>query len=372
MSDSISTGTLPPAPPAEPVPERGHWRLSRRGWTVLLSFVIFGVLGLVGSFVQVPYVALGPGPTYDTLGEIDDVQIVQVEGEQTFPTSGQLRMTTVSVDDHVTLFGAAALWASGRYALAPRDEYIRPGETEEQVEQENKKLFQDSQSNAEVAALRYLGYPVKVLVAEVTAKTPADGVIAPGDRLLEVNGKKIEVQEDVRASLQGTTPGQRVSVTFQHEDEEPKTEAVTLGRASDFNPEDQRAEGFMGLSPIDRADVDFTTTIHLQDVGGPSAGLIFALAIVDRLTPGELEAGRVVAGTGEIDVKGNVAPIGGIPFKMVAAREAGANTFLVPAANCAEANEKVPDGLRLVRVETLSGAVRALDDLRANREVPSC
>jgi PDZ domain-containing protein len=339
---------------------------------VLLSFLVVIALGLVGAFVQVPYVALGPGPTYNTLGDIDGTQIVQIAGQETFATDGQLRMTTVSVDDHVTLFGAAALWASGRYALAPREEYIRPGQTEQQVEQENKKMFQDSQSNAEVAALRYLGYPVKVLVQEVTTKAPADGVVAPGDRLLEVNGKKIAAQEDVRTALQGTTPGQTIPVTFQHESEAPRNGTITLGKASDFDPDDHRTEGFMGLSPIDRADVPFKTTIHLQDVGGPSAGLIFALSIVDKLTPGELENGATIAGTGEIDVKGNVAPIGGIPFKMVAAREAGATTFLVPADNCAEAKEKVPDGLRLIKVDTLTSAVHALEDVQAGRPVPSC
>jgi PDZ domain-containing protein len=372
VSDSTNTGIMP-SPPVDPGPPDEHlWRLSRRGWTVLLSFAIVAVLALVGSFVQVPFVALGPGPTHDTLGEIDGVQTVAVEGEQTYPTEGQLRMTTVSVDDHVTLFGAVALWASGRFALAPRDEYIKPGETEEEVDQQNKKLFQDSQSNAEVAALRYLGYPVKVLVQEITTKAPADGVVAPGDRLIEVNGKKINVQEDVRAALAGTSPGQQISVKFQHEKEPVKDGKITLGRASDFDPDDNRSEGFMGLSPVDRADVSFDTAIHLEDIGGPSAGLIFALAIVDRLTPGALEQGKVVAGTGEIDVKGNVAPIGGIPFKMVAAREDGASTFLVPAANCAEAKERVPDGLQLVKVETLSGAVKALEDLNAGRPVPAC
>lgn len=372
MSDSVSTDTAVPVPPAPTQPEPQPWRLSRRGWTVLLSFLIVVVLGLLGAFVQVPYVGIGPGPTYNTLGDVDGTQIVQISGEQTYPTNGQLRMTTVSVDDHVTLFGAAAMWVSGRFALMPREEYIRPGQTEQQVEQENKKMFQDSQSNAEVAALRYLGFPVKVLAAEITGKAPADGVIAPGDRLIEVNGKKIAVQEDVRTALTGTTPGQSVPITFQHENEAPRTASITLGRASDFNPDDKRAEGFMGLAPIDRADVSFSTTIHLQDVGGPSAGLIFALTIVDKLTPGEMEGGQTIAGTGEIDVKGNVAPIGGIPFKMVAAREAGASTFLVPADNCAEAKEKVPDGLRLIKVDTLANAVKALDDVRGGRPVPSC
>lgn len=372
MSDSVSTDTAVPVPPAPTSPDPQRWRLSRRGWTMLASFLIVVVLGLLGAFVQVPYVSLGPGPTYNTLGDVRGTPVVQVSGQQTYPTSGELRMTTVEVNDHVTLFGAAALWVSGRYALIPREEYIRPGETEEQIEQQNKKMFQDSESNAEVAALRFLNFPIKVLVQEITEKAPADGVIAPGDRLIEVNGKKIVAQEDVRASLQGTSPGQAVQVTFQHESEPPRTASITLAKASDFQPDDQRSEGFMGLGVIDRADVPFKTTIHLQDVGGPSAGLMFALAIVDRLTPGELTAGATVAGTGEIDVKGNVSQIGGIPFKMVAAKEAGASTFLVPADNCAEAKAKAPDGLRLIKVDTLSTAVRALEDEHAGKPVPSC
>lgn len=373
MSDSPNPAAVAhPDTQARGIRPGQHWRLSRRGWTVLISFVVFVVLALVGGFVRVPYVALGPGPTYDTLGSVEGTPIVQVSGERTYPTSGQLRMTTVAVADDVTLFGAVALWVSGRHALAPREDYFRPGETEEDVERENKKMFQDSQSNAEVAALRYLGYPVKVLVQEITSGAPADNVIMPGDRLLVVNGKKITAQEDVRAALAGTAPSQTISVTLQREGQPEQTVSITLGRASDFNPDDQRSEGFMGLSPVDRADVPFQTTITLEDVGGPSAGLVFALAIVDRLTPGELEAGQSVAGTGEIDVKGNVTPIGGIPFKMVAAREAGATSFLVPAANCPEALERVPDGLRLIKVDTLSTAVRALEDMHAGRPVPSC
>jgi Lon-like protease len=355
---------------AEPERESGL-RLTRRGWTIVLSFAVAAVLGLVGGLVRVPYVSIGPGPTYDTLGTVDDQVIVQVEGEETYETSGQLRMTTVSVSDDITLFGALGMWVSGRHALMPRDEYFGPGQTQEDLERENTKMFQDSQSAAEVAALRYLDYPVKVVAQEVTRDAPADEVLEPGDRLIEVNGRAIEVQEDVRESLRGTKPGEKVSITFQHEDEPEQTKTVALGRASDFSSED-REEGFLGLLPIDRADVRFETTIHLQDVGGPSAGLVFALAIVDKLTPGELENGETVAGTGEIDEKGNVGLIGGISFKLVAAREAGAETFLVPEGNCAEARANAPEGLRLVKVDTLATAVEALEDIEAGRTPPSC
>jgi PDZ domain-containing protein len=364
--------TSTPAPPAdvdrESTPPN---RLTRRGWTIVLSFAIAAVLGLLGGLVQVPYVSIGPGPTYDTLGSVDDQVVVQVEGEKTYKTTGQLRMTTVSIKDDVSLFGALGLWVSGRNALMPREEYFGPGQTEDDLQRENKKMFQDSQSDAEVAALRYLKYPVKVVAQEITRGAPADQVLEPGDRLFEVNGREIKVQEDVRDALKGTKPGQSVEISYEHGNEPRETKAVKLGKASDYGSDD-RAEGFLGLLPIDRADVKFQTTIHLEDVGGPSAGLIFALAIVDKLTPGELEEGKTVAGTGEIDVKGNIGLIGGIPFKLIAAKDAGATTFLVPEGNCAEAKANAPDGLRLVKVDTLDSAVKALEMINDGENPPAC
>lgn len=342
--------------------------MTRRGWTVVTSGVLIVVFGLIGAFVQVPYVAIGPGPTYDTLGQVNGVQVVEIDGQQTYPTAGELRMTTVSLNDEISLFGALGLWVSGRYALAPREEYFRPGESDEQVQQENVQQFQDSQSNAEVAALRHLGFPVKVLAQTIVDNTPANRVLAAGDRLLSVNGRTITNEDDVTAALADTTPGQTVPITFQHGTEPPRTEQITLAT----NPDPSKKQGFMGLQPIDRADVPFDVKISLQDVGGPSAGLMFALAIVDRLTPGEMVAGEHIAGTGEITEKGQVGPIGGISFKVVAAREAGATVFLTPEANCAEASAAAPDGLKLVKVTDLNSALSALDALKAGQPTPSC
>jgi PDZ domain-containing protein len=370
----VSGGTTasaeqPDRTPPEPEPASDHrdrGRLSRRGWTVVLSTVLVIAFGLTGAFVRVPYVAIGPGPTYDTLGQSSGVPVIQIDGQQTYPTAGELRMTTVSLSDEISLFGALGLWASGRYALAPREEYFKPGESDEQVKQENVQEFQDSQSNAEVAALRHLGFPTKVLAKEVVSGSPADHVIAAGDRLLSVNGKQITNEEDVRGALAGTRPGQAITLTFQHDGQPPRTQSLALGQSQD------RPEGFIGLQPIDRADVPFDVKISLQDIGGPSAGLMFALAIVDRLTPGEMVAGEHVAGTGEINEKGDVGPIGGISFKVVGAREAGATVFLTPASNCAEAAAAAPSGLKLVKVTTLDSALDALENLKAGRPTPSC
>ncbi|QWF79034.1 putative protein YlbL [Amycolatopsis sp. CA-230715] len=361
-------GTGEPGGSATEHPQGPRGRtMTRRTWTLVVSFLLVVAFGLTGAFVRVPYVAVGPGPTYDTLGQAGGKPVIEINGQQTYPTAGELRMTTISLTDEVTLFGALGLWVSGRYALAPREDYYKPGESDEQVKKENVKQFQDSQSNAEVAALRHLGFPTKVLANNVVAGSPADHVLSAGDRLLTVNGKPISKEEDVRAALAGTKPGETISLSFQHEGQPQRTETLTLAQSSD-----QRKEGFIGLSPVDRADVPFDVKISLQDVGGPSAGLMFALAIVDRLTPGEMVAGEHVAGTGEIDEKGNVGPIGGISFKVVGAREAGATVFLTPAANCTEAAAAVPDGLKLVKVTNLDSALDALEDLKAGRPTPSC
>lgn len=340
--------------------------MSRRTWTLLVSAALAAVLGVLGGTVRVPYVALGPGPTFDTLGEAGGATVVQIDGTDTYPTSGQLNMTTVSVVDDVTLFGALGLWVSGRNALVPREEVFPPQLSEEQVQQQNVQLFEDSESRAETAALRHLGYPSTVIVDQVAGGQAADGRLQPGDRLLSVGGRPVAEAQDVLDALAGTTAGETVAVRFWRGEDPERTESFVLGAGED------PGRGYLGIGVADRPDVDFEVTISLADVGGPSAGLMFALGIVDKLTPGELTGGRFVAGTGEITPDGAVGPIGGIPFKMLRASEAGATVFLVPADNCAEALSRTPDGLQLVRVDDLGGAVRALEGLGAGEPAPTC
>ncbi|MFD1048612.1 PDZ domain-containing protein, partial [Kibdelosporangium lantanae] len=236
------------------------------------------VLAILGAVVPVPFVALGPGPTYNTLGDVNGTEIVQVDGTKTYPTTGQLRMTTVSLKRDVTLFGAFGLWVSGRYALAPREEYIKPGQTEEQVQQENVQMFQDSQSDAEVASLRYLGNPVKVVVNQVTQGAPADKIIQPGDRLVSVNGHDIHQQDDVVDSVKDTRPGQAIPVVLERNGTR-QTVTITLGKAPDDRP-----QGFMGISGVDRADVPFASALfkathnsYSGDVDGAKHSITYQL-----------------------------------------------------------------------------------------------
>jgi Lon-like protease len=358
-----------PVPAAEPVAgqETRDTGWTRRTWTLVVSLFLVLALGLVGGLVRVPYVAIGPGPTFDTLGNTPQgVPVIGVDGTKSYPTQGQLRMVTVSLTDGMTLFGALGYWISGKYALAPREEYYSPGESEQQVEQQNVQEFKDSQSNAEVSALRYLHYPIDVVAQTVVDGSPADKVIKAGDRLISVNGKPVASSEDVLNALASTKPGQTIQLVAQTPGQPQRTVPITLGSSPD------RTQGFMGLTPASHAEVPFKINISLTDIGGPSAGLMFTLAIVDKLTGRNLNGGMRVAGTGEIDDVGDVEPIGGIPFKLIAARNAGADIFLVPAQNCAEAKAHVPDGLRLVKVTNLDSAISELAAVKAGKPVPGC
>jgi len=332
----------------------------------VVSVALAAVLGALGGVATVPYVALGPGPTFDTLGQVDGTPVVSIEGARTYPTAGNLNMTTVSVSDGVTLFGAMIFWLSGRNALVPRDAVFPPQLSDAEVEQRNVELFKSSESAAETAALRYLGYPGEVVVDAVEDGAPADGRLEPGDQLVRVDGVPVTAAREVIAVLADRNPGDVIEVGFHRGDRPAQAVPVTLG------PGPEQGRGYLGIRVADQPDVDFTITISLADVGGPSAGLMFALSIVDKMTPGPLTDGRFVAGTGEITAAGEVGPIGGIPFKMLKAREAGATVFLVPAGNCAEARGRTPEGLQLVRVGTLDEAVDALEALGEGGPAPTC
>ncbi len=332
----------------------------------MVSLGLAIALGLLGAFATVPYVALRPGPTFNTLGVVAGKTVVDIKGVQTYPTAGHLNMTTVSVVDNVTLYGALALWMSSSSELLPRDEIFPPALSEQQVETQNKEMFQGSETNAKAAALRYLGYPTKVVVGQVVPNGAANRKLAADDRLLAVDGHLLSSSQQVVDLLAGSHPGQLVEVRFQRGDSPPQEAAIVLGSGP------QPGRGYLGIGVAEAPDVNFAVDITLADVGGPSAGLMFALAIVDKLTPGALTNNTFVAGTGEIAPAGQVGPIGGIPLKMIRAREAGASVFLVPAENCAEAVQRAPAGLRLVRVGTLADAVHALDAMRAGRQPPGC
>lgn len=333
---------------------------------MLVALVPILVFGVLVSVVTVPYVSLGPGPTFNTLGEVDGKQVVDIEGTDVHPTSGHLNMTTVSQRSDLTLGQALTLWLSGREQLVPRDLVYPPDKTREEVDEANTTDFRQSERSAEYAALLYLGFPMAVTVENVNEDGPSAGKLADGDAIEGVNGKPVATLEEFQAMLKGTKPGDSVVLDYRRKDGPPGVATITLGKHPDGD------QGYLGIGVLDAPWAPFAIDFNLANIGGPSAGLIFSLAVVDKLTTGDLNDGQFVAGTGTITGDGEVGSIGGITHKMLAAREAGASIFLVPADNCEEAKTAPQDGLELVKVDTLETAVDALKTLSAGGERPHC
>ena len=340
--------------------------MNRRILTLIVALVPIVVFGVLLAVVTVPFVSLGPGPAFDTLGEIDGKQVVEIKGTQTHPTSGHLDMTTVSQRDDLSLAEALTLWLSGQEQLMPRDLIYPPGKSRDEIDKDNDADFKESEHNAEFAALGYLKYPRAITVVSVTDPGPSVGKLQAGDAVQAVNGTPVGNVEQFTSLLKHTKPGQPVAVGFRRKNAPPGVAHITLGSHKD------RDYGFAGISVADAPWAPFAVDFNLANVGGPSAGLMFSLAVVDKLTTGSLAGSKFVAGTGTITADGTVGRIGGIVHKMTAAQAAGATVFLVPADNCSEATSGRLPGLQLVKVSKLDGAVDALHAVTSGGQPPSC
>jgi Lon-like protease len=340
--------------------------VNRRISTLLVALVPILAFGVLLSVVTVPFVSLGPGPTFDTLGEVEGKQVVDIEGTDVHKTSGHLNMTTVSQRDDLTLGQALTLWMSGREQLVPRDLVYPPDKSKDEIDQANNTDFKRSEDSAEYAALSYLKYPSAVTVENVSDPGPSVGKLQRGDAIDFVNGKPVANLEQFTALLKATKPGDQLVLDYRRKNAPVGVATVTLGS----NPD--RDYGYLGVGVLDAPWAPFSIDFNLANIGGPSAGLMFSLAVIDKLTTGDLNDGKFVAGTGTIDSEGKVGSIGGITHKMLAAQEAGATVFLVPADNCDEAKSAHEDGMQLVKVDTLGQAVDALHTLSAGGEPPRC
>ena len=342
--------------------------MSRRTLTLLLAGLLAALLTGAASAAPVPYVSYTPGPTFDTLGEVAGTPVIAVEGRETFPTEGRLDLTTISVRPRLTLADALRDWFDRDRAVVPRELLYPPGETDEEVRRQNEERRLASESSATSAALRQLGVPftTTVEVQRVEPGLPADGQLEPGDVVTTVDGAPVTTSAQLRERISTLAPGTQVRVGYLREGAPAEATLTTAA------PPSGEARSVVGVVLAEQPDYPFEITISLEEVGGPSAGLMFALGIIEKLEAESLTDGRYVAGTGEISVDGTVGPIGGIPQKLVAARDKGAEVFLVPEGNCEEALGRAPDGLQLVRVTTLQSALDALRTLREGGTPPLC
>jgi Lon-like protease len=358
--------------------------MSRRGLTLLIAGGLVVVLGVLAAVLPVPYVVLQPGPPTDTLGKLGTATVVTVTGARTYPTTGHLFLTTVVVEpascsSHPTLAQAIHAWLDQYEAVQPTQAICPPGQSNKAVQQQNANDMSQSQHDATTAALLYLGYkPVseQVIVGGVDSSVPAASVLQVGDAILAVDGTTVTDQTQLRALIGKHSAGSGIGLTIERNGKRQDVRTTVIAA------NDGSGRTILGITP-DLSATFKGVAVHIginpDDVGGPSAGLMFTLGIIDKLTPGGLTGGLTVAGTGTIDGFGDVGPIGGIQQKIAAAtghysgQKVDAAVFLAPASECPDAKLAAPPGLKLVKVDTLATAVAALKAIASGSDnYPHC
>lgn len=357
-------------------PERQ--RLS--GWHIALLAAFF--LGLIvvvlGSVIKLPYAVMSPGPAVNIIGAKNGTgasgPMITVNGRPDYAkeSTGSLDFTTVIVSggpgypvDVWTVLGA---WLDPNKDVFPVEDIFDPNQTQEQVAEENAVQMRGSQDEATAVALRALGItvPSRTVIAGVSTESKAKFLLRRDDQFVTIGGQSVADANQIRTALQKVTPGESVKVVIKREGKD-----VDLTLPTSKSPEGRTVLG-VTLGVVH--DFPFEVKISAGDVGGPSAGMMFALGIYDVLTPGALTGGKHIAGTGTIDDAGRVGPIGGIPYKMVGAKAAGAEYFLAPADNCNEVVGRIPDGVTVVRVATFDEAKAAVEKIAKGDtgSLPAC
>jgi PDZ domain-containing protein len=360
----VSELAFPTAPPERP-------GLGPRAAVIIVSAFLAVLLGALIALLPAPYVIYSPGPATNVLGSVGGRQLISVTGRQSYPTTGALDMTTVEIfggpGHRLSLLEVAQAWVSRTDAVVPERQVYPPGQTQQEVEKETAAEMTDSQEQATAAGPRELGLtgPETIRVAEVQSGGPAASGIKAGDVITGFNGTPVSDSSALRAAITALKSGTKVTVRVRRDGAQMDLSTTTTSS-------DGRTVLGVGLDPQFQFPVQ--VSFGTKDVGGPSAGMMFALGIYDLLTPGPLTGGMKVAGTGTIDSRGEVGPIGGIQQKLVGARRAGARWFLAPASNCNEVVGHVPDGLRVVRTSTLHESRLAVEAIAAGRgqSLPSC
>lgn len=356
----------------DPTAVRRSLRQRIGGWAIIVAALIALVFALLPS----PYVIEQPGPVYDTLGtaehEGEEVPLIEIPDAETFPTDGELNLLTVTVlgrpaqtPNWLEVLGS---WFDRTRSAVPVESIFPPGITDEDRDAQNEAAMVDSQQDAIAAALVELGYdfPRDVTVAGILEDSPAAGVLEEGDVITEVNGEPVHSIDELRAAVRENGADAPASLSIVRDGVPSTVDVVPVER-----------DGTVVLGVGVRMAYEFPIDVELQldNVGGPSAGMMFALGIIDKLTPDAMTGGEIIAGTGTIDSAGEVGPIGGVRQKLWGAEDAGADWFLAPAANCDEVVGHVPDGIRVFAVETLDQArtiVETIGDGGETSEFASC
>ncbi|MFT4307260.1 MAG: PDZ domain-containing protein [Microbacterium sp.] len=340
-------------------------RMSRRTRIGAISLVVALVALLAISLLPSSFVIESPGPVYNTLGTTtdadgDEVPVISVDGAQTYDTAGQLDLLTVVVtgtpEQPPSWLEVLAAWFDQTKAVVPMETVYSSDQSSDERDAETAAEMTDSQTEAEAAAFSALGYDLDpvVEVYSVLDDGASVGILAAGDEILAVDGTAVSSVDEVRAAV---SAGAGAPVTLLVSRDGTAQELQVTPTAGDDGT------WLLGVTTQMSYEMPYDVTFGLSNVGGPSAGMMFALGIIDQLTPGELNGGEAVAGTGTISADGTVGAIGGIRQKMWGALGAGAEYFLAPSSNCDEVVGEVPTGLRVFAVSTLEESLTVLQTI---------
>lgn len=346
--------------------------MTQRTLAGVIALPLVLALIIIAWVVPLPFTIYSPGPTVNVLGDFQGNPIIDVTGRRTYPDTGQLRMTTVSETTRTARLGLWTLlsaWISRDSAVYPHSvAYPDQSGTTQEDRQQGAIQMSTAQDDATAAALTRLGYHVRsvVAIASVEQGAPAAGVLKPNDTIVKVGGTAVHTPNQAVAAVQGAKPGVPLTLTIMRG-------GTTVTKTVD--PGTRQGKAYLGVSLGSTYEFPFQVRISIDPaIGGPSAGLMMALSVYDRLTPGSLTDGAHVAGTGTIDGAGQVGAIGGIQQKIPGARHDGAKLFLVPAANCQDVQGADNGDMRLVKVSTLGGAISAIETWTKNHSatLPTC
>ncbi len=362
---------------------RGAWSIPdslierhRRRFAFTVSVVLTIVMVAAFTTLPVPFVKFSPGPLYNVLGNVGEQDAIDISGRRVFATTGDLDLLTVT--ERGGPIGQLTVPELVAGAGARDDEVVLessvypPGTSRDEVLQRSSGMFSASEAAAVAAAMQYLDIPVEasVVVDFVVPESPSEGVLQPGDQIVTIDGQPVADAEDVPQLVRGLAPGDTIPVQIVRGDTEETVE-LTLGS----NPRDPSVP-FMGIQVRVEVEPPFSITFNLQGIGGPSAGLVLALGIIDKLTPDNITHGKKVAVTGTVARSGAVGAIGGLPQKIASSRDAGVELLVFPEANCPEVAFANPDGLAMAPVSNLRQAVRIIDSFTAGERtvesLPTC
>ncbi|MDD9206298.1 signal protein PDZ [Georgenia sp. 10Sc9-8] len=369
----------PPGPGGEVDPP-----VSPRTVTTVLAGAVLVLLVLALLLVPLPYAVWRPGPTVDTLSEVDDVPLIEVAEATTYPTSGELRLTTISTlggpGYPVTAVDVLGAWLADDELVRPVESVFPQDVSREELDEQSTVQMTSSQTNATVAALTELGHEVPAVleVRDVVPEAPAHGVVLPGDVLTSLRpagGERTDLETfaDLSAVLDTIPPGTSVVLGLEREGQEVDVEVSTMAPGPHTGGAETEGS-VLGLLLRPDLDLPVDISIAIENIGGSSAGTMFALGIIDVLTPGAMTGGERIAGTGTMSLDGRVGPISGVRQKLAGAARDGADWFLAPVSNCDEVSGHVPDGLQVVAVRTLGEARDAVDAIAdgEGQGLPGC